>query len=181
MSDSTGEYRILTARLRKTLSLFGVRIHDWPEDEPLPEQAYRLLTLLGSLAHWRRMHVAQDAPGLNIATKRDIMASSYRIVSGGEDVGFEAACERITESMALLAADMDDSDDGSPQALINTLLSAIGLLLTALGLDDVHGAPYMDGEEPYVIPGVETLVADARDRVRNALEQLDHVLEQPSR
>jgi hypothetical protein len=60
MADGSGDYRVLINRLRKSLQIFDVKAHR-DESEPLPDQAYRLLTLLEAAALQRRMEVAGDS------------------------------------------------------------------------------------------------------------------------
>jgi hypothetical protein len=174
MADSTGDYRILINRLRKSLQVFDVPAAG-DESAPLPDQAYRLLVLLAAAALRRRIDIADDTT-LNTATRARIVSAAIGTVSPGNDSHLDAAAYQIADATALLNADAARAGEDSPQGVIFALLSAASFLITALMLDESshHGSTLVDGDDTAIpIPRAATLVGFARDRVTSALDRLD--------
>jgi hypothetical protein len=162
--------RNIMFHVERALEMLGCRAENDGTGRPA-DALYRSLTLLGALALLRRMQISTMIT-LSPQDKIMVASSAYAIISPHQDIHREVASQRVHEALCLLEVDLLTSGDESLPGVISTLLAAAGFLLTSMQLPDPMGTPVMHNGEPIIVPDAATLVAESRQRIRAALEQL---------
>lgn len=148
------ETQILLCRI---LHLLGIDVTTrWRQHDPLPDQLYKLWTILSAVCLLRRRDLADKTdPRCTVQAELDLAA--YRRVHPHENVDMQVTALRVAEALNITSYHMKGKHHHSLQA-IHELLTAASLLLTG---DDSDSAP---------------LLEQARDHTRAALQQLNKKL-----